>query len=231
MGVAGGSRRSLIWTAIWFLPLPILTITAVVSLGLPAAARWRMSGAWTLLLLPFVASGLVMLVERIAPSAWRAGVLGALVAAAALAFLPYDASLVRNHLDAASVLAGRFVRNLPAAGQRILIDTVGNLSHLDVLAASDTPQNFVTTALADPVATAVFIPGQAAYYQDKREDIIDTYLRDHFSLATSPDIEKMRAYGIRYLLVLNPGSIARLQASRDFKEMRRFGDWTLFAMR
>jgi hypothetical protein len=232
VGFAVGSRRSLIWTVIWFLPLPILAIAGIASLALPDAARWRMSGAWTLLWLPFAASGLVTVVERVAPASRRIAVLGALVAVAALAFLPRDASLIRKHLDPASVHAGGFVQALVGGGGgKVLIDAVDNLAYLDVLIASNTPKSFVTTALADPVEIALYLPGSAAYHRESRDDVIDTYLRDHFSLATSPDVKKMRAHGIRYLLVLHRKSIARLRASRSFEEMRRFGDWTLFAVR
>jgi hypothetical protein len=229
------NSRSLVWTGVWFLSLPLAAAAAVASLSLTAASPWRLSGVWTLLLLPFTAYGLILAVSRGLEPPRRMLALAGITAVAVLLFLARDVFLLHGCCDPSSrryagdsVQAGRAVARLLGPGDYALVDSVDNYEYLDVLAASNAPDRILTTALADPVEVANWMMGRRRYYRENRTEIVDRYLRDKFTLATVPDTDTMARAHIKYVLVRNQMFIASLDRHPHFSRRDRFNRWVLY---
>ena len=228
------------WGALLWLPLPLISIVTLASLGITQAASWRTAGIWILLLIPFEAAALIQLASRLGHGGRRRLLLPVLVAATLLPPAARSLRLARSgmfnwdtgHWREERPVGLHLRRELQRlGGGRVLLDSLAGLDFLDILTGSAMPRRFVLTADAPPLEVALYLPMQAYYRQRQDRQVIDRYLSDRFGLRHGGDAQALRARDIRLILVREPDFIAGLDASPLVTRERRFADWTLYRVR
>jgi len=211
------------WALAFGAPLFLITATMVVTLSLPMAAPWRTTGTWALLLLPFEAAAILHAIGWFADRRARGLAAAALLAAALLPPAVRSGVYVREGMTDPQTRGPRAereagldaVRRLDrAGGGTALVDSLGNLDFLDVLAGSGEPDRFVLSHGGDPLAVANDLPLGGVLPPD-RFDLANGAAR----AATAPE-------DVRVLLVRTPRFIAALDAVPGrWERVGEFGAW------
>jgi hypothetical protein len=219
------------WALAFGVPFFLGSAVVVLTLSITMAAPWRTTGLWALLLLPFEAAAILWLVARLGRTeAARGAVLAALLALALLPPAARSAVYVREGMldrqtggprqeRAAGLHA---VRELArhGGGGKALLDSMGNLEFLDVLAGSGEPGRFVLSHGTDPQVVANDMPFGRPPPPDR------------FDLARGGSAEALAAEDVRLLLVRAPRFVAALDAAGGrWERAGEFGSWVLFRPR
>jgi dolichyl-phosphate-mannose-protein mannosyltransferase len=241
MSAARQDRKIRAWAFTFGTPLVLISAMMLLTLSIPTAVTWRTFGFWSLLLVPWTAQGLVLLSAPLPPALRRVPLLAVMVTLALVPPLGHDAWLAwrdgmmnwetgHRRMDRQVGLALRAA--LERQGGRALVDSYSNLDFLDVIAGSGAPDLFVTSAAADPIMVAAYLPTRAKHLRDGDQTILDLYLSDHFALARGGDPAALAQHGIRLLLVRDPGFQRGLDAS-PLVERVPFNspDWVLYRLR
>jgi hypothetical protein len=228
------------WAAIFFGPLPLITVVMIASMSVPSSVPWRASGAWVFLLLPFTALALARISEWFRQGRSRTVVLTGLLLLALVPPAIRTAQIARSGMLDDGLQdwrrereAGLFIKNELARFDdgKVLIDGMNNLDYLDVMAGSTVPERFVLTSGADPLKVANHMPLRDKYYRDANAEIIQKYFGDLFDLDRGGSIEALTGSNIKLVLVRTPRLVQGLGSSAFLERLRDFGGWVLYRMR
>ncbi len=228
-----------LWALLFEFPLLVFSAVTVVTLSVPTAATWRISGVWSLMMLPFDAFIAVRLGQYLLNQVRLARPLVASLLV--LAILPmgvrslwYARDGLRNNETLRPHQERMLDRYLDAQllehpGWHGLVDSSTNLDYMDVLAFSRFPDRLILTGDGDPVLIGVYEPMQKAYAGHSK--IADQLLDDHFGLAGGGSAKALAERDIHFLVVRNPAFLAALNASPLVAPVRRFNDWTVYGVK
>lgn len=246
LGLAVGLTRQDAVLRLWLLVFGgaavLISVVMAMTFSIPMAAPFRISGAWSLLLLPFAALLIVrtasILTARWPTSLARTLALPALLAAGLLGPLARDAKLTRQGLydwtthtlrqEREAARAAIAALGTPPRG-RVLVEATTNLDYLDIMAMSGRPELFVLDSLApDPVEAGLYVPSSPAVRSPTDPDLAARFLTDRFDLMNGGSAPMLARHAIRAVLVRSARTRAVLSAAPSYEMLAAFPNWTLF---
>ncbi len=227
--VMGNRDRALrVWGSLLFSPLLILTFVSLITKSVAGAAWWRMGGTWTLLILPFAAYVLKRFSDRFTNSRAKQ----VLVISVLLCMLPFMAQnhylYNRAHLRMQEDFqTGLYLRKVFSQdSQKVLIESE-SLPYLNVMVASNMPEQFILQTGNDPVKVAVYLGGRKNYWKENYEEIYEAYVKPKYALGSDLNYQLLKAQNIGYLL-LQSSEYKDASREHNLREISRFGKWTLY---
>lgn len=211
--------------------LALVSIISVATGSVAFAANWRLSGAWTLASLPFLARAILDF-SRAAPARWRSAAVLAGAAVASAGFLLSTGNLLADLLRTpvftqGDLAAGRFAGDYARRADRTALIEAEDLSYLNVIVASNAPNLMITTAGDKPNATALYIEA-ADYWREKDPDLYARHVAPKFALPEGGDAAALDARSVGLVLVKSPESVAALERSGRFRRIGAFDAWIAF---
>lgn len=224
-------RRLPTWAGVLFAPLVVITGVVVATKSVAVGAPWRLDGPWALLLLPFLAYWLKAFAERF-PEKHRRRVLIPAVLVCALGFALESFDLVLtyrgdNRFTRDERAAGRYTQALFDRGsEKVLIESE-TLRYLNVLVASNRPEQFVLNTGSDPVRIALYAH-RGQYWKKHDPAIYDTYVKPKYELSNGLSAEILTRNHIGYVMLHSSIYKLRAEANPDLAEIAKFGEWQLY---
>lgn len=142
--------------------LALLTVSTIAlwGKGLPTHGFWRIPAVWSILLIPFTAHWFVIRLGSLHTAAGlrRAGLICLLCVVLALSIRGIYSMTEHSAFSRDDLAAGRYVHTLlseqtPGAFHKVLIES-GIWSYINVMIASQHPEQFILNSGFDPVAHA-----------------------------------------------------------------------------
>lgn len=234
-----GPDRSVrnVWAVIFFAPLVVESVVQTFTMNVPLAASWRVSGIWTLLLLPFTSFALWRYAHRIPNNVNRVAVFAVGLAVGAGLFAARSGQIISFGLSSdgsAREVALYIKQELAKVGHgKVLLDSVDNCDFLYVLAENGAPEAFVLNAGDDPLVVANYFPLADKLRKENDGPIVERYLTDRFALDRGGSADEFAKSDIRFALVLvrNARFIDGLNQSPLVERVRPFGQWVLYRTR
>ena len=162
-----------------------------------------------LLILTFVS----LITKSVAGAAWwRMGGTWTLL------ILPFAAYVLKRFSD-------RFTNS--RAKQVLVIIESESLPYLNVMVASNMPEQFILQTGNDPVKVAVYLGGRKNYWKENYEEIYEAYVKPKYALGSDLNYQLLKAQNIGYLL-LQSSEYKDASREHNLREISRFGKWTLY---
>jgi len=222
------------WFIILFVPLCVVTAVMILTLSVPGAAPWRISGPWVLLLVPFLAYAIDKLSNDAffnKPNFLKLSSIVFFTLLCSISFYIASRNMSNNSFFSMDDLqSGLFIRDIISSNdKRVLLESDRGFRYLNVIVASNLPGRLILNTGDDPVAIALYIPNEK-YYRKNDENIVQKYLSDKYGLDGDINVNSLTEKNIKYIMVRNNNYVQLMKKSIYFNEIKRFGRWILFEL-
>ncbi|MGA7280963.1 MAG: glycosyltransferase family 39 protein [Acidimicrobiia bacterium] len=193
-------RRFRIWAGLALSSILLVSLAAVVTQSTPLAAPWRLSGTWTLLLIPFFAYAVTWIWDTMGGRRATAAAT-ILLAITVLPMIGRTATkLGTTVLTTEELSIGREVGNLASQSDRLaLIDSNEGYEYLDMMVAAGHPDDFVLTRGDDPFVLAIF-SGDLEAWEERAPDLVANHAAPNYSFDDGVDPVSLACDGIGLFL-------------------------------
>ena len=231
-------RAILLWALVFGVPLLVFSLYSVLTFSIPTAATWRISGVWTLMMLPFDAFVMLRIGTILARSiripypGWAVLLLLAVLPMSVRSLWYVRDGLRNNETRQAhqerKIDAYLDLQLASAPASRVLIDSSSNLDYLDLLAFSRFPDRLILTAAGDPVRIGFYEPMRRAYAG--RADV-SSLLTDRFDLEHGGTLKMFAQHHVSLVVARDPAFLVALDSSPLMTPVRHYNDWTIYGVK
>lgn len=225
------------WRRIWIVAaatsLLLVSLLTFASSSVAYAMPWRLSGIWTLLLIPFLADWIRNLSER-SPTQYRGMVIMCtiILVMGAFSFQTLNRALSLREsapFPSTDLQAGDFIEDWLATNARgnVLVEANGQYRFLNILvSANNSDRVFLSTG--DDVQMIALHIGQADYWEAADPVRYESYISPKYGLAQGGALSKLKQENIKMVLVETSSYVDALESSSNFDAAAKFGDWIVF---
>ncbi|MGF1454847.1 MAG: hypothetical protein ACFB6R_05645 [Alphaproteobacteria bacterium] len=214
--------------------LVVITLATFATRSVAYAAPWRLSGVWTMAVVPFAAVALISLVRSFVPRFFgpfgRSGALAGLCAAAMLAFALDTLEIVRSfngQFSPEERQTGAFIRQALDGRDGNVLLAADSFDFLDVIVASNRPDRFVINRGEDPLQVGLYV-GFDDFWRREDPAIYEAHVAPKFDLDRGGDAEQLAARNIFLVVSANPAHHTALDANSMARLAARFGPWSVY---
>ncbi len=227
-------RKRRRWILYFFASLAVITLATFATRSVAYAAAWRLSGVWTMAMVPFAALAMITLIRTLVPRFFgvlgQTAALGGLVAAAMLAFAIDTLEIVRAYNGQFSDderQTGQFIANALESTDGNVLLAADSFDFLDVIVASNQPDRFVINRGEEPLQVGLYV-GYDDFWQREDPAIYEAHVAPKYGLAEGGDPARLADRNIDFIVTANPAHQAALESSGTALLQARFGVWSIY---
>ncbi len=225
------------WVIFFIGTLLVVTLVTILTGSVAYAAPWRLSGAWTLMLLPFLALFLKNLAFNLAASN-KLGRLNILIlpamtiaCMASFAIVTFDKIMTHRNVPTKSEFAvGSQMRQILNEKNDNILLVAESYSFLNLIVLANYPERIILNTGSDPLNTGLYV-GYDDYWKKKDPQIYENHLAPKYDLLGGGDMAKFVNERISHIVTPNPAHRLALEKSGNASLIGDYGSWFILAVK